>query len=86
MVQPPPIQLMIAVVQRQGTQTIFHIQDILEGGNTAPTADGNGDIRLIGRHAMPHVFHTNDFIKMIKPLGEQALYLDTPDSQQNTQF
>ena len=28
-------------------------------------ADGKMYIRLLGRHAMPHVFHTNDFIKIM---------------------
>ena len=28
-------------------------------------ADGKMYIRLLGRHAMPHIFHTNDFIKMM---------------------
>ena len=69
------IKLLVVVAHRQGTQTIFHRLDVMVGGNRAPTADGNAYILLLGRHAMPHVFHTNDFIKMMKASRRASVVL-----------
>ena len=59
------VKLLVAVTRRQGLQVIFDRPDILAGGSAAPMADGKTYIRLLGRHAMPHIFHSNDFIKMM---------------------
>ena len=68
-------KLVVAVVHRQGLQVIFDKLDILAGGSTAPIADGKMYIRLLGRHAMPHVFHTNDFIKMMSASRKASIVL-----------
>ena len=59
------VKLLVAVTRRQGLQVIFDRRDIFARGSAAPMADGKTYIRLLGTHAMPHVFHTNDFIKMM---------------------
>ena len=38
-------------------------------------ADGTMYIRLLGRHAMPHIFHTNDFIKMMNASRRASIVL-----------
>ena len=54
---------LVAMTRRRGLQVIFDRQDILARGGAAAMADRKMYIRSLGRQAMPHVFHTNDFIK-----------------------
>ena len=69
------VKLVVAVTHRQGLQVIFDKPDILAGGSIAPMADGKMYIRLLGRHAMPHIFHTNDFMKMMSASRRASIVL-----------
>ena len=69
------VKLVVAVTHLQGLQVIFDRPDILAGGSTAPMADGKMYIRLLGRHAMPHIFHTNDFTKMMSASRRASIVL-----------
>ena len=69
------VKLLVVVTHRQGLQVIFDRPDILVGGGTTPMADGKMYIRLLGRHAMPHIFHTNDFRKMINASRRASIVL-----------
>ena len=66
------VKLVVAVTHRQGLQVLLDRPDILAGGSRVPIADGKMYIRLLGRHAMPHIFHTNDFIKMMSASREHS--------------
>ena len=49
--------------------------DILGGRSAAPIAHGKTYIWLLGRHAMPHVFHANDFIKRMNASRRASIVL-----------
>ena len=69
------VKLLVAATHRQGLQVIDDRPDILAGGSTTPMVDGKMYIRLLGRHTMPHVFHTNDFIKMMHASHRASIVL-----------
>ena len=70
-----PLKAKGLVVRRVGTQYHFDNPGVVMGWGGGYLSTGTSDqyIRVVGRHALPHVFHREDCIKLMKSGGRAAI-------------
>ena len=61
------------VVRNVGSQYRFDDHSIVMRGGHLSMATADQYIRVVGRHALPHVFHREDYIKLMKSIRTAAI-------------
>ena len=59
-------KLLVVVTSKKGLQVQFHAPVLVVGGASAAVASAQTYIRLLGRHALPHVYRPEDFRKLMR--------------------
>ena len=57
-------KLLVVVTSKKGLHIQFHVPILAAGG--ASVASAQTYVRLLGRHALPHVYHSEDFRKLMR--------------------
>ena len=60
---------------KKGLQVRFHPPVLVAGGASAPVASAQTYMRLLGRHALPHVYHSEDFHKLMRASRRASMVL-----------
>ena len=68
-----PLKAKGLVVRKVGTQYKFDDPGIVMGGGFLCMATADQYIRVVGRHALPHVFHREDYIKLMMSCRRAAI-------------
>ena len=70
-----PVKAHGVAVVKQATAIQFQSREIIFGGGPLHMVQPKDDIRLVGRHALPHVFHREDYIKLLSACRKASLAL-----------
>ena len=70
-----PLKAHGVALVKQAIAIQFQNQEIVFGGGPLHMMQSNDDIRLVGRQALPHVFHREDYVKLLSACRRASLAL-----------
>ena len=70
-----PLKAKGLAVRRVGTQYQFFDPGIVTGGGALDMAGADEYVRVVGRHALPHIFHKEDYAKLMRSCRRASIAL-----------
>ena len=68
-------KFLVVVISKNRLQVQFHAPILAAGGASALVASTHTYVRLLGRHALPHVYHSEDFCKLMRSFIRPSMIL-----------